>query len=262
MELPIYQVDAFTSDVFKGNPAAVVPLQQWLPDEVMQNIALENNLSETAFFIPDGDNFHIRWFTPATEVNLCGHATLATSWVIYNELGYDKNSIRFKSISGELIVQQSKNNLTLNFPAWESKKANIIDPIFKQALGHAPTEIYKGKKWTAIFDDARFIQSAKPDIALLGTIDCEGVIISAQSNEPNIDIVSRYFGPQVGIEEDPVTGSAHCILTPIWAEKLGKTKLKAYQASPRGGHLDLELKDDRVHITGQATLYMKGTIYI
>jgi len=262
MELPIYQVDAFTNDVFKGNPAAVVPLQEWLPDDVLQNIALENNLSETAFFIPDGDGFHLRWFTPTTEVDLCGHATLATSWIIYNELGYKKPEINFKSQSGTLIVQKNQDKLTLNFPNWETIQSTDIDPIFEKALGRAPLEVHKGKKWVAIYEDPAFIKAVTPDIALLGTIDSQGVIITAQSNNDNLDFVSRYFGPQVGIDEDPVTGSAHCVITPIWVKKLSKTKLKAYQASERGGNLDLELQGDRVYITGQAALYMKGKIYI
>ena len=261
MELPIYQVDAFTSDVFKGNPAAVVPLQQWLPDEVMQNIALENNLAETAFFIPDGDGFHLRWFTPTVEVDLCGHATLATSWVIYNELGYDKPDIKFKSLSGELIVSKNENGLTLNFPIWEYHPVDIDDRV-TDALGNKPDELYHGPDWLAVYNNPNIIETMQPDMFKLSEIsECRGVIATAKT-ENDTDFISRWFGPNVGVPEDPVTGSAHCILTPIWAEKLGKTKLKAYQASPRGGHLDLELKDDRVHITGQATLYMKGTIYI
>jgi len=263
MEFPIYQVDAFTSDVFKGNPAAVVPLQKWLPDDVMQNIALENNLAETAFFIPDGDGFHLRWFTPTVEVDLCGHATLATSWVIYNVLNYDKDTIKFKSLSGDLIVYKSANGLTLDFPIWKHTKVDIDERI-TDALGHKPDELYHGPDWLVIYNDPKTIENMNPDMSKLSKIsECRGVIATAKTdNNNNIDFVSRWFGPNVGVPEDPVTGSAHCILTPIWAEKLGKTKLKAYQASPRGGYLDLELKNDRVYITGQATLYMKGTIYI
>ena len=261
-EYPIYQVDAFTSQTFGGNPAAVVPLDAWLPDEVMQNIAIENNLSETAFFVPTDKGFHLRWFTPTTEVNLCGHATLATSWVIFNELGYDQKEIRFDSLSGELIVQKSEDGLTLNFPTWESQFCEIEEPIIKEIFGRAASEIYKGKKWVLIFDDEDFIRTAKPNLTLLKTIDCEGVVISALSKNPNIDFVSRYFGPQVGIDEDPVTGSAHCVLTPIWAKKLNQTEFQARQVSPRGGDLDLRLQGDRLMITGQATPYMKGAIYV
>ena len=262
MDLPLYQVDAFTNKTFGGNPAAVVPLDAWLPDDVMQNIAIENNLSETAFFIPTDKGFHIRWLTPTTEVNLCGHATLATSWVIYNELGYDQDQITFESQSGDLIVKRAKNGLTLNFPVWDSVKYEANEPIIAQAFGRPATEIHKGKKWVLLFDDENFIRDVQPDISLIKMIESEGVVISALSSDPNIDFVSRYFGPQVGIDEDPVTGSAHCILTPIWANKLNKTEFNARQVSARGGDLHLKLEGDRLHMTGQATLFLKGTMTI
>ena len=262
LELPIYQVDAFTSDIFGGNPAAVVPLDAWLPDEVMQKIAIENNLSETAFFIPTNKGFHLRWFTPTTEVNLCGHATLATSWVIYNELGYHKDQIIFDSQSGDLVVTKSEDGLTLNFPTWESEPSTEDADIITQSFGKAASEIHKGKKVVALFDDEDFVRTAKPDISLINTIKSEGVVISALSQDPDIDFVSRYFGPQVGIDEDPVTGSAHCILTPIWAKKLKQVEFNARQVSERGGDLHLKIDDGRLFITGQAKLYMKGTIYV
>lgn len=261
MELPIYQVDAFTDKIFSGNPAAVVPLEKWLPNDILLKIAAENNLSETAFFVPNDKGFDLRWFTPAMEVDLCGHATLATSWVIYNELGYDKNEIHFESESGELIVKKSNNGFTLNFPIWESAHSEP-EEIISQIFGKTAKALYKGKKWVAVFDDEQFIQNTQPDIALIKTIDSQGVIITAESESPNVDFVSRYFGPQVGIDEDPVTGSAHCLLTPIWAERLGKTNFKAKQASARGGDLELSLQNDRVFITGKAALYLKGTIYV
>lgn len=261
MELPIYQVDAFTSEVFKGNPAAVVPLQEWLPDDVMQNIALENNLSETAFFIPDEDGFHLRWFTPTEEVDLCGHATLATAWVIYNELGYDKESISFNSKSGELIVTKSEIGFILDFPIWSKEKVEIDERV-TDALGAEPIELYHGHDWIAVYKDKQIVENLSPDMFKLSNIsECRGILATAKGYG-EVDFVSRFFAPNVGVDEDPVTGSVHCILTPLWAEKLGKTKLKAYQASKRGGYLDLELKDDRVYITGEAQLYMKGTIYI
>ncbi len=261
MELPIYQVDAFTSEVFKGNPAAVIPLEQWLPNETLQQIALENNLSETAFFVPDGDSFHLRWFTPTMEVDLCGHATLATSWVIYNQLGYQEDQIRFHSLSGELIVKKSDDKLTLDFPIWPYKKVTI-DPRVSEALGEEPTELYEGPDWLALYDDKETVSNMKPNMVKLSEIsECRGIIVTAKGSE-DIDFVSRWFGPNVGVPEDPVTGSAHCMLTPIWAEKLGQTQLNAYQASTRGGNLQLLLQDNRVHITGNAALYMKGTIFI
>ncbi len=261
MELPIYQVDAFTSEVFKGNPAAVVPLQEWLPDEVLQNIAIENNLSETVFFVPTENSFHIRWFTPTTEVDLCGHATLAASWVIYNKLSYKEDSIRYISLSGELIVKENNGKLTLNFPIWPYEKTDI-DLRVSDALGSQPIELYKGQDWLAIYENQETIRHMTPDMVKLSEIsECRGIIVTALSNG-DIDFVSRWFGPNVGVPEDPVTGSAHCTLTPYWAKKLGKNSLKAQQVSPRGGDLSLELKDDRVFITGNATLYLQGNIYI
>ena len=227
----------------------------------MQNIAQENNLAETAFFIPDGDGFHLRWFTPTIEVDLCGHATLATSWVIYNELGYNKDTIYFSSLSGQLIVKRTDNKLTLDFPIWEKEKV-ALDNRVTEALGSEPLELYHGPDWIAVYDDIETIKNLNPDMFKLSSItECRGIIATAKG-QGDLDFISRWFGPNVGVNEDPVTGSAHCVLTPLWAEKLGKTKLKAYQASARGGYLDLELKDDRVYITGQATLYMKGSIYI
>lgn len=262
MELPIYQVDAFTAEIFGGNPAAVVPLEEWLPDELLLKISAENNLSETAFFVPVKNGFHLRWFTPTQEVSLCGHATLATSSVIYNELGYPKDSICFKSLSGELIVKKSDLGYTLNFPVWESALSEKEEPIISEIFGQAAKALYIGKKWVAVFDDEYFIRDAKPDIGLIKTIDAEGLVITAPSQQNNIDFASRYFGPQVGIDEDPVTGSAHCLLAPIWAERLGKTDFNAHQASDRGGDLKLSLDKDRVNITGQTKLYLKGTIYV
>lgn len=261
MELPIYQVDAFTSEVFKGNPAAVVPLEEWLPDEILQKIALENNLSETAFFVPTDKGFHLRWFTPTVEVDLCGHATLATSWVIYNQLGYDKDAIHFESQSGELIITKSDDGYTLNFPVWEHKKLEP-DARISDALGAEPSELFHGYDWVAVFDSYETVKNLAPDMQKLSTItEMRGIIATAQSND-DVDFVSRFFGPLVGIDEDPVTGSAHCILTPIWAEKLDKTDFTARQVSARSGDLKLSLQGDRVHITGNAALYLKGTIYI
>ncbi|NQZ14701.1 MAG: PhzF family phenazine biosynthesis protein [Alphaproteobacteria bacterium] len=262
MQLPIYQVDAFTNKTFGGNPAAVVPLEAWLPDNTLLNIATENNLSETAFFVPTENGFHIRWFTPTVEVDLCGHATLATSWVIFNELDYSQDTIKFESLSGTLEVTKSDDGITLNFPAWDSEKVNPKNEFLLSALGHYPTELYQGKKWVAVYEDDKFIKNLSPDIDAINEIPSQGLVITAKSSVSEHDIVSRYFGPQVGIDEDPVTGSAHCLLIPIWDKKLGKTKLRAYQASHRGGDLLCELRHGRVFMTGHATLYMKGHIYV
>lgn len=259
---PIYQVNAFTNKAFGGNPAAVVPLDEWLPDEVMQNIAKEKNLSETAFFVKTDTGFHIRWFTPTNEVKICGHATLATSWVIFNELGYEQDEIVFDSLSGDLRVKKVGSKIILDFPTYESVPDNSNIDILTKAFGRRPDEIYNGVKLVAIFNDENFIQSVQPDIQLLGTIDCGGVVISALSSAPGYDFVTRYFAPQNGIDEDPVTGSAHCALTPIWADKLGKTSFKARQLSERGGDLELEIIGERLLIGGEAMLFEKGLIYV
>ena len=265
MELSIYQVDAFTDRVFGGNPAAIVPLKEWLPDETLQKIALENNLSETAFFVPTQSGFHLRWFTPTVEINLCGHATLATSWVIYNELGYNKPSITFESLSGQLTVTKKNDALTLDFPIWPYEKMEI-DLRVSDALGVAPIELYKAPDWVAVYDDPNIIKDMVPDLQKLSEIsECRGIIVTAPGGEKEFndyDFVSRWFGPNEGIDEDPVTGSAHCVLTPYWSKKLGKNTFKARQVSARGGDLTCELKEERVFITGTAKLYMKGTIYV
>lgn len=261
MELPIYQVDAFTDKIFGGNPAAIVPLQEWLPDETLQKIALENNLSETAFFVPNDTGFHLRWFTPTVEIDLCGHATLATSWVIFNQLKYNKSVITFESLSGELTVTRTDDALTLNFPVWPYEQIEI-DPRITNALGVKPVELYKAPDWLAVYDNVSTIQNMAPDMQKLSEIkECRGIIVTAKGSD-DIDFVSRWFGPNEGIDEDPVTGSAHCVLSPYWAEKLNKKMFNAKQISPRGGDLICELKDNRVFITGNATLYLKGTIYV
>lgn len=261
MELSIYQVDAFTDKVFGGNPAAVVPLTQWLPDETLQKIALENNLSETAFFVPTEKGFHLRWFTPTVEIDLCGHATLATSWVIFNQLNYNKDSITFDSLSGPLTVTREDNSLTLDFPVWPYEQI-AIDARITDALGTEPMELYKAPDWVAVYDDAKIVQDMTPNMQKLSEIkECRGIIVTAKGSD-GVDFVSRWFGPNEGIDEDPVTGSAHCVLTPYWATKLGKASFKAKQVSARGGYLNCDLKGDRVFITGKAVLFLIGTIYV
>lgn len=264
MILDIYQVDAFTSEVFKGNPAAVVPLSSWLPDDKLLNIAAENNLSETAFFVSnDDESFHLRWFTPTMEVSLCGHATLATSWVICNKLGYEKDKLIFQTEqSGELTVQRSGGFFTLNFPIWKSEKVDPSDVLVFDALEDQPLELYKGTKWVAIVDDPQKVINYNPNFDLINKIPSEGFVVTAAGGENGVDFTSRYFGPQVGIKEDPVTGSAHCMLAPIWSSKTGKMDFIAHQASERGGILNLRLDNDRVYITGEAVLYLKGKIYV
>jgi PhzF family phenazine biosynthesis protein len=259
MNLQVYQIDAFTSELFKGNPAAVVPLQEWLNDETMQNIGLENNLSETAFFVKDGDRYHIRWFTPTIEVPLCGHATLASAYVIFNYLEPDLKKIHIQSKSGELIVTKENDLISLNFPVNKPKPVEP-HPKILEAVTTLPKEILFNESYLAIFEDEDAVRNMKINIRELDNLKDAGLIISARGNQ--VDFVSRFFIPALGIDEDPVTGFAHTILTPYWSEKLNKKQLHALQVSKRGGELWLEALGDRVKISGKARLYMIGEIYL
>jgi len=259
MELPIYQIDAFTSDVFKGNPAAVCPLSEWLSDETMQSIAEENNLSETAFFVPMEDKFHIRWFTPLSEVDLCGHATLGSAYVLFNILGYKNDAIRFDSKSGILVVTRQDDWLTLDFPKQPPVACDTPKEIFA-AFNVKPIECMMSEDLIAVFENELDIESANPNFEQLKNIDSRGVIITAKSTR--YDFVARFFAPKYGIPEDPVTGSAYTQLAPYWATKLGKKKFKAKQMSLRGGELYCEVFGDRVLISGKAAKYMEGKITI
>lgn len=264
MELSLYQVDAFTDKLFGGNPAAVCPLTEWLPTETMQKIALENNLSETAFIVPEGEGFHIRWFTPAIEVDLCGHATLATAHVLFAEMGYEKEKIVFNSKSGLLSVSKKSNLYTLNFPTDTLEKVDLIDllTVIMEGLGKAPIELFRGKDdFLAVFDNQATIENFKPDFAKLAQLgSARGLITTAKGEE--VDFVSRCFYPAAGIDEDPVTGSAHTTLMPYWAKKLGKNTLIARQLSARGGLLHCEYLGDRVAISGQGVTYLRGSIFV
>jgi len=262
MTLPIYQADAFTDQQFNGNPAAIVPLETWLLRETMQAIAAENNLAETAFFVPNGDAFGLRWFTPTVEVDLCGHATLATARILYDFLGYTDDEIRFDTASGRLTVQRNGELLTLNFPADPPER---ISPTFHDeltaALGTGPLDVYAGKTdLMVVLDRESAVAALEPDFRKLAQIKARGVIVTAPGED--VDFVSRFFGPQSGIDEDPVTGSAHTTLTPYWAHRLGKLQLVARQISPRGGDLWLELLGDRVLISGRAVVYLRGEIFV
>ncbi len=259
MKLKIYQVDAFTNKVFGGNPAAVCPLDKWLDDEGLQNIALENNLSETAFFVKEEDKFHIRWFTPVSEVDLCGHATLASSYVLFNILGYKSNEIIFNSRSGELIVEKENELISLNFPTRKPKMVKA-EEILLNAFPETPDEVLFNKSTMCVFDSEDTIRNMQPKIRYFLNIDTHGVIITAPGDE--VDFVSRFFAPDVGIDEDHVTGYAHTILIPYWAERLKKQKLHALQVSKRGGELICEYLGDRVKIAGNAVLYLEGEIII
>jgi len=259
MDLSIYQIDAFSSCVFEGNPAAVCPLDEWLPDETMQSIAEENNLSETAFFVPKDDGFHIRWFTPASEVDLCGHATLGSAYVLFNILGYKNEAIQFDSKSGILVVTKQDDWLTLDFPKQPPVYCETPKEIV-EAFNKEPIECMMSEDIIAVFENEIDIESANPDFEQLKKLDSRGVIITAKSMR--YDFVARFFAPKYGIPEDPVTGSAYTQLAPYWASKLGKQKFKAKQLSSRGGELYCEILGDRVLISGKATKYMEGKITI
>jgi PhzF family phenazine biosynthesis protein len=259
MKLDIYQIDAFASRPFTGNPAAVVPLDSWLPDDVMLSIAMENNLAETAYFVSNGDGYDLRWFTPTVEMDLCGHATLASAYLIFEILGTDKSLLRFQTRSGELTVEKTDGRYVLDFPSRPGKPAEAPAGLF-DAIGVTPKEIYKSRDYMLVYESEADIIAIKPDFNSLLKIDTHAVIVTAPGDKS--DFVSRFFAPEVGVPEDPVTGSAHCTLIPYWAERLGKNDLFARQVSQRGGELRCELRGDRVKIGGGAVLYMKGEIYI
>ena len=264
---PIYQVDAFTNTLFGGNPAAVMPLDQWLPDERMQAIALENNLSETAFLVPlpesDPADFHIRWFTPAVEVPLCGHATLASAWVVFNRLSWSADTVHFHSKSGPLAVtRRAEGWLELDFPNLPFEH-RPTPALILEALPGAPGESFyvpNDTNYMVVLDSENEVRSATPDNRKLAELGNQGLIVTAPGTD--CDFVSRYFAPGAGIDEDPVTGSIHSVLVPYWAEKLGKTGLRARQVSARGGELRCELRGERVAISGQAAFYMEGSVHL
>jgi PhzF family phenazine biosynthesis protein len=267
MRIPIYQVDAFTEQLFCGNPAAVCPIETWLPQEDMQKIAAENNLSETAFFVKKDDKFEVRWFTPEIEIDLCGHATLAAAHVVFNHLDYDGNEIQFEACEcGALTVTKSGDLLTLNFPATKPVPLNPFEaPIgLGSALGGEPEALYKSRDLLAVFKSEKEIVSLHPSFgmltSLLEELDCLGMIVTAPGEKS--DFVSRFFAPLAGIEEDPVTGSAHATLIPFWAEQLKKLKMSAFQLSKRKGELFCEMAGDRVLISGKAVTYLQGQIEI
>jgi PhzF family phenazine biosynthesis protein len=259
MRIPLYQVDAFTGKLFGGNPAAVCPLEKWLDDAVLQNIAAENNLSETAFFVKEGDRYHIRWMTPTSEVDLCGHATLASAFVIFRYLEKSLDRIVFRSRSGELVVTRERDLICLNFPA--NKPASQTSPgTLLEVFPIAPQEVLFNQTVLLVFRSEAEVRTMKPDIKKLLEVPTFGAIITARGD--SVDFVSRFFVPQAGITEDPVTGYAHTLLIPYWADKLHKKKLHAWQVSNRGGDLFCEDLKDRVKISGKAVLYLEGNIIV
>lgn len=257
MKLDQYQVNAFTNKQFGGNPAAVVPLTEWLPRETMLAIAAENNLSETAFYVPRGDAWELRWFTPEVEVELCGHATLATAHVLFNELGVQQSTLSLLTYSGELLVSRDEDKISLDLPSHAIAETDI-HPAIAEALNGVPSAAYAAPSWVYRFETEAQLRALTPDFrALLVATDLP-VIVTAPGDE--VDFVSRFFGPQVGVDEDPVTGSAHCALVPLWAQRLGKTSLRARQVSARGGELDCELVGERVLLRGHARTFLRGQI--
>lgn len=259
MELQLYQVDAFASRQFEGNPAAVCPLEKWLPDHTMQAIANENNLAETAFFVPDGKVYHIRWFTPAKEVDLCGHATLASAWVLFNMLGHEAPRVDFQSRSGPLSVDREDEDLVLDFPAQPPVPCEIPAAI-SGAFEGTIARCLRSEDYVVVFNNMQDVKTAKPDLSLLEKLDLRGVIITAPSTD--CDFVARFFAPRYGIPEDPVTGSAYTQLAPYWESRLGSKRFTVKQLSPRGGRLSCQVVKDRVRIWGRAVLYMEGKIRI
>ena len=267
-EIDLYQVDAFTSELFGGNPAAVCPLDAWLDDALMQKLAAENNLSETAFFVPleGGDaDFHLRWFTPGTEVDLCGHATLATAWVQFNELGFAGERVSFSTRSGVLTVERGADGaLVMDFPASPVMPAPHPDAL-EHALGRPAREFWRAKNdmRLAVLDDAEQVRALRPNFAAVERLGGFGLIVTAPGDaDGDVDFVSRFFAPQKGVPEDPVTGSAHTVLASYWAKRLSKGRLDARQVSARGGVLGLEMAGDRVRIRGHAVLYLKGRVVL
>jgi PhzF family phenazine biosynthesis protein len=261
MKLKIYQADAFTNKLFSGNPAAVCPLNEWIDDDIMQKIAMENNLAETAFYVKKEDIYELRWFTPTMEVDLCGHATLASAFVLFNYENHMSGIIQFFSHrSGNLTVTKKDNLLTLNFPSDQIEPIEITHEVLA-CFDLSPKEAYIGKSdLLLIYNCEKEILNLQPEMEKIRKIDVRGIIVSSKGD--TTDFVSRFFAPQSGVDEDPVTGSAHTTLTPYWSKKLGKKNLSARQLSKRGGELHCMLLNDRVEISGECKLYLTGEIYI
>ena len=259
MRLPYFQVNAFTSEPFGGNPAGVCLLDSWLPADLLQRVAAENDLSETAFLVREHSGFRLRWMTPAAEVDLCGHATLASAHVLFFEQAWPEEKVTFETLSGRLSAARQGEVIELDFPARPPEACAVPDSL-KQALGSKPREVFKSRDYLVVFDSWEEVAALKPDMALLTKLDSLGVIVTAPGVDA--DFVSRFFAPKVGVPEDPVTGSAHCTLIPFWAERLGKTQLLARQISKRGGELHCRLLGDRVGIAGRSVVYLRGELEI
>jgi PhzF family phenazine biosynthesis protein len=260
MNLTIYQADAFTDKLFSGNPAAVVPLDKWLPDSLMQNIAMENNLAETAFFVPSQNGYDIRWFTPSSEINLCGHATLASAFILFNFLGNTQEQIIFNSKSGPLRVSQKEGLIIMDFPNWLPQPFEDFPKDLKEMLGVKDiVSVSKNRDLLVLLPSEEDVINARPDFNRISETGFN-IIITAEGND--CDFVSRFFAPALGVNEDPVTGSSHSQLIPFWADKLSRQKMTAKQLSKRGGVLWVGVEGDRVTMAGKASFYMKGEIFL
>lgn len=265
MKLPLYQIDAFANQVFRGNPAAVCPLERWLPDATMQSIAAENNLAETAFFVPRPDggsvsgDYDLRWFTPTVEMDLCGHATLASAFIVFASSNGKRDAVTFHTRSGPLTVRRDGGQLAMDFPSRPAAPCPT-PPGLVEALGRTPREVAKARDLMAVFDTEDEVRSLAPSFDRIIALGVHAIIVTAPGRE--VDFVSRFFAPLVGVPEDPVTGSAHCTLIPYWAKRLGKSRLRARQVSVRGGELECEDLGDRVSMAGRAVQYLEGTIEV
>lgn len=261
MTLPIYQVDAFADATFRGNPAAVIPLESWIEEELMQQIAMENNLSETVFFVKEGDGYHIRWFTPEYEIDLCGHATLASAYIIKNFLEPHLQDIHFTTQKAGALKATAKEGLyTLDFPARMPQPCDVPEGLLKSLGISVAVEVLRSRDYFVVLPNEESVVVCEPDYTLMKELDTIGVIVTARGH--SADVVSRCFYPGAGIPEDPVTGSAHCNIVPYWAQKLGQTKLDCLQLSHRRGSLNCELRGDRVLMTGSCVLFLEGKIYV
>src|SRR5688572_7537816 len=260
MTIPYYEVLAFTDRLFAGNPAGICILEEWLPDPLLQKIAAENNLAETAFLIDRGNVYDIRWLSPLAEIDLCGHATIGSAHVLFHHLGRSGNSLTFQSrISGELKVERAGGRLVLDFPSRPAPPCEA-PLLLAESLGTEPKEVFQGRDYMAVFEREEDVAELSPDLAKLTRLEGQGVVVTAPGND--CDFVSRYFAPKVGVPEDPVTGSTHCVLVPYWSKRLGKNHLRARQLSPRGGELFCEDRGARVGIGGTAVTYAEGTLHL
>lgn len=259
MDIKIFQIDAFAEECFRGNPAAVCPLEEWISEDLMQKIAFENNLSETAYFKKEGDRYKLRWFTPEREIELCGHATLASAYVIFEYLNKEVKEIIFTTMSGDLVVSKDEDKISMILPKIEYERVEVTESLI-EALGVIPREVLKGKHLIVVLEDEDDVKYLEPNMEILKNIGSDGIIVTAKGRK--VDFVSRFFIPNSVIKEDPVTGSAHCELVPYWSRRLRKTILNAEQLSKRGGKLLCEVLDNGIKISGNAIIFLEGTIKI